>query len=229
MNPPNYSWMPLLASLVGLLGGIIGVYLGNHLAQGRDLRMKVAEARMRRRQRWEEFEDQTLIEFQDKAPLFIGAIARLAMNASYVARFPKSADPDAFPRSITEVGEIHAIVFNFVTRIRDEEMRELAMRFLVDAKEVRKQAGLLITNSSPGSQVSPSALRPWLDEMHGAFLAVSGRIGERLRKAVAEEIAKSEAEEALEQARQSNSLVRRATRLADQVRARVREVGVDHA
>jgi len=119
MNPPN-AWVEALKVVWPGIIALVVLYLGHWSNVERERRSKVMEARLRRRHRWEEFDEKAILELQEKLPRIAYFTQKmLGETVQMTAKPPDSMTPIIGPASLPEFGESQDIIFNLSTRIRD--------------------------------------------------------------------------------------------------------------
>jgi hypothetical protein len=198
MNPAN-PWIPLLAALVASAFTMTSVYLGHRFTMGRERAAKAAELGMKRRQRWEEFEEKTLLELQDKGPLLVACFRRTLGELITIADTKDLSRREAIMARCSETEDALILVFNLASRIPDDETRRAAMEFFKAAITVRDAIGQAFESCSRG--VAPSALGPEVATVislikvaNEKYIDLGIRIGGRVRDTIKAEAAKGAVE-----------------------------------
>jgi hypothetical protein len=190
-------WILVLGPLLGgTLAGIFALtvtYLGHRFTAGRERAAKSSESKMKRLQRWEEFETKNLLDLQDTAPRLIEAIRKLHSDLIHETP-PKSRFADVLA---VEGFLIHVV--NLASRVRDQELRTHMKAFIEAAVALRDALNGPISqlempdrlrNNNP---VDHALFKKMTDTMITHYLTVSSIIGDRIRSEIEAAMARTDA------------------------------------
>lgn len=220
---PN-TWIMFLPAVVATISSLAGVFLANRMNLDRELRTKAAEAKIRRRQRWEEFDEEATIAFQDKMIEFVQAIAKMNSDTVDVitGNLADKAANERFKISHVDVQISYYVVFNYLSRIHDREARRLGLSFFAAGAKVREEVEASLNKQDIQSNIE--SISKLNIVFMNSFTALSCYIGERIRGKIQSEREDGQAEEAADLVRQANSFSRNMIDFYKRLDAKVREV-----
>ena len=232
MNPVN-PWVPLFATALGGALTVVGGIVLHRLAERREVRSKALDARLRRRQRWEEFDEKSLIAFQDQMADFFLTTSKLATSATVLVsnknKTEYASNSAAFTIAHTEFGVGQIILFSYLSRIHDDETRQFAVDYLAAGLKVYGVTGDLIKSDARTGSPDLTALREANQAMTTAFTTASGRIGDRIRSEIKSEQEKARAEAIAEQLQREQSLGSQTIKARRWISRRFRKTSSDAA